>query len=132
MSVAVNSIVVSDPVGVITGAVVSSVMSTAGDGSDVLTPSDALAVNELPPSSSSTPANEKFPESSAVVVPAGVTPLNSCIVAPASVEVPSIVIGVEPTVAGGVVIAGTGGGVVSVTLYVLVLSPAGFVPSVEE
>ena len=41
-------------------------------------------------------------------------------------------IGVEPTVAGGVVIAGNGGGVVSVTLYVLVLSPAGFVPSVEE
>ena len=90
MSVAVNSIVVSDPVGVITGGIVSSVMSTAGDGSDVLTPSVALAVNELPPSSSSTPANENSPNHRQLSYPAGVTPLNSCIVAPASVEVPSM------------------------------------------
>ena len=91
---------------------VSSVMTIAGDAADVFGPSDAVAVNEFSPSVSVT-VNEKFPSPSAATVsPVDVPPLSSSTVVPAS-AVPSIVIDGVLTVAGGVVIAGTAGAVVS-------------------
>ena len=98
---------------VMVGATVSSVMTTGDDAADVLTPSDAVAVKELAPSVSVT-VNEKVPVTAAAVSvsPVGTPPLSSATVVPAS-AVPSIVNDAVLTVADVVVIAGTGGAVVT-------------------
>ena len=108
---------------VITGAMVSSVMSTGDDDADVFGPSVAVAVNEFSPSVSVT-VNEKFPSPSAVIVSTVDPSLNSSTVVPASAA-PSIVNDDKETVSDGVVIAGTGG--VSVSS---VMSTAGDAPDV--
>ena len=71
------------------GAMVSSVMSTGDDASDVFGPSDAVAVNEFSPSVSVT-VNEKRSRISSYCINR-CTPRNSSTVDPAS-AVPSIVI----------------------------------------
>ena len=81
------------------GAVVSSVMTTAGvDAGDLLfAASVALAVKELAPSASATLENVNAPKLSAVTVPKDVSPLNSSTTELAS-AVPTMLTGEDATV----------------------------------
>ena len=101
------------------GAVVSRVMTTAGDAGDLLfAASVAVAVKELAPSASATLENVNAPKLSAVAVPKDVSPLNSSTTELFS-AVPTMLTGEDTTVAVEFVITGAAGGVVSGVLRVM-------------
>ena len=98
------------------GAVVSRVMTTAGDAGDLLfAASVAVAVKELAPSDNATFENEKFPELSAVTLATDTVSLNSSTSALSSV-IPIILTGEDVTMPVEFVIAGSKGGVLSTSL----------------